>query len=738
MAKAVASALPVVLGACLLACRPGAPTEDLDLTQIFALAEGATETEAIDFGTPSARAHLVEGWGFNQRRSDGRRFVWGLGKRSALRVTVGEPRDLRMRFRCWPAPLKGEPEASLEMFVAGVRVGEARLEPRPAWYAVRVPAALLVQGENRIELRYGRAAPRGAAPPGVPDLGAVAFDRLEIPSAHSFGLPAVAEGEGPVLRLPFRSSLSFYWRLPVGGELRFAGIEAWGGAEGSLDIDVQPAGTPVPQRSSLGTGGAAGSELPIAEGPVRVVLRATLAGEPPEGPAGLDLRAPRLRTPVGENGGPAPPVAAEAFPNVFVYLIDTLRPDHLGSYGYDRPTSPHIDAFARDATLFRNAVAQTSWTRPAVASLFTGLNPPSHGVIGPDHALASDVETLPATLGKLGYQTWGVTTNGNAAPAFGFGRGFDRYNYLPEGQDGEMHQLSDRVNEIVFGWLSRRRDRRPLFLHLHTTDPHSPYTPRAPFRAKLAARVSDPEAGTRAYMRRLQLGEPAPPGAQGDVRALYDAEIAFNDEHFGAFLSKLKELDLYQSSLVILLSDHGEAFAEHGTWQHGTTLYHEVVAIPLIIKFPGGLGRGEVVETLARQVDVLPTILDVLGRPPLEGLEGRSLLPEVRGGGAEPEPGVTAYSHLSRRRGEWASATQSGRQLIRTRAASDGAERVRLFDLERDPLQRHDLAEMSPVWRGYLLSQLEHLESLPGRPGEAPAAEIDPDLRERLRALGYL
>ncbi|MDJ0847405.1 MAG: sulfatase [Myxococcota bacterium] len=753
MAKAVASALWLGLGAWLLACQPAGPTRDLDLTQIFELAEAATETELIDFGTPEARAHLLRGWGFNQRPGDGRSFVWGLGERSVLGIRVGEPRELRVRFRCWPARLEGAPEASLEMFVAGAKVGEARLEPRPSWYAVRVPPTVLVAGENRIELRYARHAPSQGPPPGVPALGAVAFDRLEIPSARSFGLPQLAGGAEPpeaaepperlepVLRLPFRSSLSFFWRLPAGGELRFAAVDAWGGAAGSLDVDVQPAGTPVPTRSSLEPGSAVAVELPAATGPVRVVLRATLRGEVPETPAGLDLRGPLLRVPVVEGGAPAARSSPAEPSYVFVYLIDTLRPDHLGVYGYERPTSPHIDAFARDATLFRNAVAQTSWTRPAVASLFTGLNPPSHGVVRPDRALAPDVATLPEVLAGLGYQTWGVTTNGNVAPAFGFGRGFDRYHYLPENDaNPEMHQLSDRVNEIVFGWLSRRRDERPLFLLLHTTDPHSPYTPRAPFRERLAASVRDPEAGTRPYMRRLQLGEPAPPGGQADVRALYDAEIAFNDAQFGAFLEKLKELGLYESSLIILLSDHGEAFAEHGSWQHGTTLYNEVVAIPLIIRFPGGVGRGQVVETLARQVDVLPTVLDVLGKAPIEGLEGRSLLADARGGNGRegPPAGVTAYAHLSRRRGEWASATQTGRQLIRTRAAADGAERVRLFDLERDPLQRHDLAEMSPVWRGYLLSQLEHVERRPRRHGDAPTAEIDADLRERLQALGYL
>jgi arylsulfatase A-like enzyme len=468
-----------------------------------------------------------------------------------------------------------------------------------------------------------------------------------------------------------------------------------------------------------------------------VLLRARSEGELGESPAGLELVAPTLNMPGATKPGVAPGPPAETLPNVFIYMIDTLRPDHLGIYGYSRPTSPHIDAFARDATLFLDAVAQTSWTRPAVASIFTGLYPPSHGVVRADRALAEDLASLPEVLQGLGYQTWGIITNGNVAPAFGFGRGFDRYDYMHEGQPVEMHQLSDRVNERLFGWLDAREQDDPLLVYLHTTDPHSPYTPRSPYREKLAGAVRDPEAGSRPFMRRLQLGEAPAPGTQKMVSALYDAEIAFNDASFGAFVAKLKELGLYQGSLIILLSDHGEAFAEHGSWQHGSTLYEEVVAIPLLIKFPNGVGRGAVVTTTARQVDVLPTILDVLQSAQPPGLEGRSLLPEADGGGVPRTP-VTAFSYLTRRRGEWESASQGRRKLIRTTAAADGSEHVRLFELGSDPSERVDVAPQRPVWRGFLLSQLRHLESLSRREEEAPGAEITPELRERLEALGYM
>ena len=747
------------------------PVQSVDLVALFGLAELESETEQIEFGSPEARSHLLEGWSFNQKTPEGRDFVWGLGSRSLLRIGVGEARDLRLRFRAWSAlSSEGEPP-SLEVVVAGQGVGSTPLRPGAAWYSVPIPGALLVPGENRIEFRYS-AGEATSGEPVDPERQSVAFERLEVMQAASFGLPEVlADAEKPVLRVPFRSSLAYYWRLPLGGELAIESVRTWpeGAPPGRLEVEVWPASAAAPETVWLETGSAKTLSLPpVPAGPVRVLLRAAFAGEPgpnqpaepgpnqppelgpnqpPElgtMPAGLDLVAPVLRTPAAQARGSGethaawqPPDAAAGPTHVFVYMIDTLRPDHLGAYGYRRPTSPHIDAFARDATLFVDAVAQSSWTRPAVASIFTGLHPPTHGVVQATLALEEGLPSLPEILQDLGYQTWGIITNGNVAPDFGFGRGFERYHYLREGQSGEMHQLSDRVNELLFGWLDARERQGPLFLYLHSTDPHSPYTPRSPFREKLAGAVSDPEAGTRAYMRRLQLGEAPERGAAQFVRSLYDAEIAFNDASFGAFIEKLKELDLYASSLIVLLSDHGEAFAEHGSWQHGTTLYEEVVAIPLVIKFPHGLGRGEVVTTTARQVDVLPTILEVLGHELPARLEGRSLLSELDGQGG-PATSVTAFSHLARRRGEWTTATQGQRKLIRTTFAGDGSQHVRLFELQDDPTERSDVAALHPVWRGYLLSQLRHFDSLSRRDEEAPAAEIPPELRERLEALGYM
>jgi arylsulfatase A-like enzyme len=735
----------------LAGCAEPAPMPSVDLVELFALADATAETERIDFGTPAARPHLTAGWSYDETLASGRPFVWAEGERSVLRLEVGRARDLRLRFRCWPFHYAGAPEQKLGVWIGGEPLAETVLSPHPAWYTAFVPAARLRAGENTLELRYAaHARPRDVLP-GARDRRplAVAWDVLEVEGARRYGLPEVLAAAGaPTLRLPFHAALDYYLAVPDGGELRFDAVVPWSAdaaqpTPGHLEVELEAAGAGERQVFRLRPDGGPGRlTLPAQpQGPVRLSLRASLDAEAPAAPAGLDLRRPTLATPLraGARGAAAGPVApggaGAARPNILVYLVDTLRPDHLGAYGYARPTSPHLDAFAAEATLFRNAVAQSSWTRPAVASLFTGLNPQGHGVVRPDRALPADLPLLPELLRGLGYRTHAVITNGNVADAFGFDRGFDGFRYLPEGRPGEMHQLSDRVNRAAFRWLERRSGEAPFFLYLHTSDPHGPYTPREPYRERFAPDVRDPRIGSAALFRDLNRGAPAPPAIGADLIDLYDGEIAFNDASFGALLEKLRELGLEASTLVVFVSDHGEAFAEHGSWQHGNTLYSELIRVPLVVRFPDGSGRGRVVTEVVRQVDLLPTLLDYLGAPLPAGLHGRSLLPLVRGQ-AQGELPVAAVSHLARARGEWESVLLGERKLIRTRTSGGEQERVRLFDLSRDPEERDSVAAQEPVWRGYLLSQLKRFH--PEGAAAAPAAEIDPELRARLEALGYL
>ena len=425
-------------------------------------------------------------------------------------------------------------------------------------------------------------------------------------------------------------------------------------------------------------------------------------------------------------------------------MIDTLRADHLGVYGYDRPTSPNLDRFAEESTVFLDAQAQTSWTRTAVLSLFTGLLPQVHGVNQRDQALAPEVETLAELLSASGYETLGFYTNGNVDAAFGLDQGFDHYQYLRESRERQsFHLLADTLNSWAFRWLDDRppRDERePFLLYLHATDPHAPYTPPGEFYERFASGV-DPALGLIDQVHDISAGRrEAPPGTAEAWRDLYDGEIAFVDHHFGRFVERLRDLGLYDSSVIIVLSDHGEEFGEHGGWEHGKTLYGEQLRVPLLIKLPDGAGAGRRVDARANQIDVLPTLLDLL-RIAGPVVDGRSLLPEILGLASpddEPPPSF-AYLRLGERHAR--SVIERGFKRIVDDTATRPALAHQLFDVASDPLETQDLTGQNPLAEGFLEQRLQWLEldlERRNRGAEASEATLDDALRERLEALGYV
>ncbi|MCG8462079.1 MAG: sulfatase, partial [Holophagales bacterium] len=459
-------------------------------------------------------------------------------------------------------------------------------------------------------------------------------------------------------------------------------------------------------------------------------------------------------------------------PDILVYLVDTLRADRLGVYGYHRETSPSLDRFAADAVVFTEARAQTSWTRTAVVSLFTGLLPQSHGVNDREDALAdAGITTLAEALWHSGYRTAGVVTNGNAGPRFGLAQGFEVYQHLMESrQRRDVHHLADRVSSWVQDWLeglpaAEAGDPAPFFLYAHATDPHAPYTPHEPFRSWLAADV-DPALGELGRVRKLASREELSLGTgssdpEGVLRwpeidpesarlgeqlgKLYDAEIAFWDHHFGLLMEDLKRRGLYQSMAILVLSDHGEEFFDNGGWEHGRTLYEEQLHIPFLLKLPGNRGGGRRVHELADQVDVLPTLLELAGVEIPEGIDGQSLLPAIARaldgegdpGGRAAGPGGDAISSAYLGLGE-----HRQRSLVRGDLkwiGRDGHGEMLFQRLPRRFDEGWDRAAEQPWVAGWLRQQARRIELRAVSSGRmAEQADIDPELRKQLQALGYL
>lgn len=426
-------------------------------------------------------------------------------------------------------------------------------------------------------------------------------------------------------------------------------------------------------------------------------------------------------------GGSAADRHWERRPSVVLYVVDTVRADRLGVYGYEKPTSPRLDAFAAGAVLFENAYAQSSWTRPAVASLFTGLLPPAHRTVGRRSVLPEDATTLAEILAVHGYEGMGLVRNPNVGRAFGFAQGFSRFR----SEDGERDEtMLDRVRL----WLDERQGaEEPFFLFLHAIDPHGPYDPAPEFEEMFEAGGAPAQYRTVRYLLGLNRGEVEPEPETADALSrLYDAEVAQNDRAFGELLDELEGRGLVEDAAVIYLSDHGEEFAEHGRWEHGLSLYEEVLRVPLVMRLPGVPPRR--VEEPAQHVDVLPTLLAYLGieAPPTDG---RDLLAPRRRGDAP----LDVYTHLDVDGHRAASVIRGPYKLVLPQSPSQGTAPM-LFDLDADPGELKDLAADRPDIVERMLALLAE-RNLAGEIVSAKEIEddqLDEDVRRRLRALGYV
>ena len=480
-----------------------------DFVAEFALAAPLVEMDTVDFGKPSARSVMVDGWyALDERWAQRTPFVWGLGPRSTIELPLVKARPLTLVLECQPFPrglLRQDvevPTQSITVVVNGWTAGSVLLSEGFATYEIPVPQDALSPGRNLVEFHYSYSpGDAGFRVEHVPEDRTVAWASVRIGEALSLDAPRRGEREG-VLELPFNTGLEYYTDVPAGAILSLDRLTTWGNVSEGAYLEVGFTDDATDTRAALQiTPSSWRGPSPIAipgsaSGQLARVSFTAYSGTNDVMDGGLSIVGPALVGQTALDAGPAPesPATLRADrerPNVLIYLIDTLRPDRLGAYGYPLDTSPHLDALARDGVLFTNAIGQSSWTRASVASIFTGVHPRSHDVNGRTDELSSEALTMAALLSASDYQTAGFVTNGNVSPNFGFDHGFETYVHLRERRTTEVHVLSDVLNEEAFAWLKRRDTERPFFLYLHATDPHDPYTPRSPFREQYV--------GTRQY-----------------------------------------------------------------------------------------------------------------------------------------------------------------------------------------------------------------------------------------------
>lgn len=440
--------------------------------------------------------------------------------------------------------------------------------------------------------------------------------------------------------------------------------------------------------------------------------------------------------------------------NLLIISLDTLSADHLGLYGYERETSPFIDeVLSAQGTVFMEAAAPATTTGPSHMTLFTSLAPSVHGFVSnvSGTPLPEAVPTLAEILRQAGYLTVAVTENGAITDKAGFARGFDVYQEnrsarltVPEGHIESTFRLGRALLESVKS--------APFFAFLQTYQVHFPYSPPAAYGQLFGRDGLNPSGREQLFTQGRQRHHPI----------LYDREIRYTDEQLRRFLTELEDSGLLKNTVVVILSDHGEAFFEHDYLGHGSELHRETVRVPLILMGPGIPG-GQKVPHNVGLADVMPTVLELLDVPVPPNLMGKSLVPLITD--ADPEASWKTrpiFSEAWQTRGD----TRQGRVEVKqpTLAVRRGDSKLirylhedrkqhAFFDLTSDPRERVDLLDDAPALTEAQKREFTELSSLLDQyteetayrsaqfqsEGIAPAnIEIDPDRLEKLRALGYV
>jgi arylsulfatase A-like enzyme len=414
--------------------------------------------------------------------------------------------------------------------------------------------------------------------------------------------------------------------------------------------------------------------------------------------------------------------------SVILISIDTLRADHLGCYGHPLPTSPNLDAFAAQGTLFDDAYAPSPWTLPSHVSLLTGLYPTRHGVRTTDRRLADAIPSLATLLAQQGFETGAIVNGVIMRRQFGLAQGFGTYEMVPS--DQSRTGAGSRVTDAALRWLGDRLGRR-VFLFLHYYDVHSDYRSLARYERMFAPGPSRFD-GSTAQLADVRGGRlPIDEEGAAHVARLYDAGIRQLDEELGRLFSRLRETGWLDDSAIVVTSDHGEEFLEHGGVLHGHTHYQELMRIPLILWGPT-IPVGARILTPVSLVDVVPTLLALLGMAPHPGLDGVDLRALWKAPGAPPGARWLFAAGGPGRTGDTIRSVREGRHKL---VLDKRSGRRELYDLIADAHERNNLAGMRPEVETRLSRELSRVVRSEGDAPYAPA--IPGEVREQLQQLGY-
>jgi arylsulfatase A-like enzyme len=704
----------------------------------------------IDFGTPARMKYTVGNWktGWGKDANErGVTFTYVAGNTGRVYFPADGGEALTLRLRVKPIGT-----ASMQLFMNGEMLPAVKMEKGGGFgeYDVPVPVTAVAKGENSLLMRFGDTIKLNGEDVSVAVdwvrvlPGAVAEGAGPAPAAADAGFAApeyaslvqdvaVGETKRKALRVEAPTTLSWHLEVPPDASLTFK-LALASGKGATASVRVRPEGGTVESPFTEAAEGTwQDAVVPLAKWAGQVVRLDLVA----EGDGALAWASPTVLVPEVQL---APPQRAE---NVIVLLIDTLRADKLKAYRKSsRVAAPVLDRFAQEGAVFTASQSPENWTKPSVASVLTGLYPMTHCTKQSDSRLPDGVLSLGEVFKKEGFATATFLANGYVSDKFGFKQGWDHYvNYIRDAKDTRAANVFKEAGD----WIEQRKSER-FFVYIQTIDPHVPYDPPDEYLKQYDPDEYTGPVSPRKTADQLEKAKRNPPKVVFDDRdrrrleALYDGEVTYHDVQMGAFVERLKALGLYDRTIFVVTSDHGEEFHDHGSYGHGHSVYQELVHVPFMVRWSGVVRGGTRLPEAVGTLDIAPTVVSAAGIEVPEVMEGVDRTEHLRG--RVPAGPAAAFSDfLDDRR-----AIRAGRWKLILRGLN-----VTLFDLERDPGEKTELEiARHPVAMRYcrvLLGQFlgardrgDWLNPDPKRSSpvfSAEATNIDAQTAGQLKALGY-
>ena len=595
----------------------------------------------------------------------------------------------------------------MSLFVNEKPAGTIDVTTAKKRYDLAVPGSTLHAGDNRVRLTFKSAGDvaggkRSAAavttiafgapaPAGAPEAtnggpkrdvapGAAARHATLTAALNPVDLDLGGARRRALVPGAHGSRLSFYLQLPRGAQLAVGYGAAAAGGSALVRVAVDGQRTRTVHEGPVGAQwtdtvvdlGAAGGEA------ARIDLVARDA----------DVAWAEPRIVVKAPAPPALPAPKPHFDRIYIWMVDTLRADKVHAFNpKTRVQTPNYDAFAADATRFAWAQVPGTWSLPSHASLLTGVYPTVHKATAHEARLSLDVPFVAEDMKKAGYKTGLFSSNGYVSSKWGFDRGWDvNRNFIRE----SLPNSADYVWKTAKAWVVPGIAKRE-FVYMATIEPHVAYTPKKEFLVKYwdktyVGPIKPVQSGIQLGLIKAGKLKPSD-NDKAYLEALHDARISQSDAAFATFIADLKKLGVYDTSAIVVVSDHGDQFYEHGSVGHGDTVYQELTHVPLIIRAPGLLPSGHVVQSDVEIMDVYATLLDMAGIKPGPSVEGTTLVPlaydEV---GASPRAALTVDGQVAR-----------GLKVARYRLVHRGPGHIELYDEFQDPREQKDAAAEHPL-----------------------------------------